>query len=260
MKVVNLVIAILVALGAAGAVFLAARAETEELQKKVVLLEDNLAQTKLELAQARQELAKADTSKLQEDLNDLSDSVWAKMGDLGKKDIEMEARIDKLASMPAPAASPKLADSSGSQDAPPEEDPDAEGVERLVRGVGRMFEGRLDQMTKRQTDRYKEELNLTESQAQDLGKVMSEQGRKMMEAIGKAFEGGGDVDRRALMEQFMAEREDAIREILTPEQFEKFKELEQNQMGWGGMFGGGGRRRDRGGDGTQPAPRPGGDR
>ena len=64
-----------------------------------------------------------------------------------------------------------------------------------------------------------------------------------MEAIGKAMEGGENVDRRAMFEEFMKERDDAIKQILTPEQYEKFKELEQNQMGrWGGMFGGGGRR------------------
>jgi len=257
MKAVNLVIAILVALGVSGIAYFMASAQTTELQKQVKLLEDNLDQTRMELAQAKQELAKADTAKLQGDLNELSEALWAKVGDLNSKDAELATKIDKLASRPVPAG-PALA---GNPDDPA--DPDAKregGIQELMQGAGKVFGGFRDRMIKRQMDTYTKELNLTESQSQDLKKTLADQTTKMMDGFRKAFEGGADVDRRQLMEDFMKQRDEAIQAILTPEQFDKFKELEKNQMG--GMmrgFGGrGGSRRPRGGDRNQPGP--GGDR
>ena len=96
MKAVNLVIAILVALGVAGIAYFMASAQTTKLENKVKLLEDNLDQTKVELARARQDLAKADTSKLQEEVNELSNVLWGKIGDLNNKNAELAAAIEEL--------------------------------------------------------------------------------------------------------------------------------------------------------------------
>ena len=252
MKAVNLVIAILVALGVAGIAYFMASAQTADLEKKVKLLEDNLDQTKVELAQAKQELAKADTSKLQGEVNELSEVLWGKIGELNSKDADFANRIENLEKMPA-AAAPAVAGNPGDPG-----DPDAKGdgnpVDELMRGAGRMFGGFRDRMVKRQMETYNKELNLTESQSQDLQKTLAEQTNKMMEGFRKAFEGGADVDRRQLMEDFMKQRDEAIQAILTPEQFEKFKELEQDQMG--GMMRGFGGRGGRGGrrGGGQPDP------
>ena len=253
MKAVNLIIAILVAFGAAGIAFYMANAQTTDLKEKIKLLEDNLEQTKSELGQAKQELAKADTSKLHGEVNELSDALWGKVGDLGKKDAELEARIEKLASMPPPVAAPRVEGRPG--------DPDnsyAEGGEedlgKIMKGIGERFKGFGEQMAKRQVERYREQLNLNESQAEDLSKLMTEQSQKMMENMRKMFEGGEQGDRREMMEQMRQDFEDSVAKILTAEQFEKFKELEQSQTRrWGGMFGGGRPRRGQG-EGQQPGP------
>ncbi len=254
MKAVNLVIAILVALGVAGIAYFMASAQTAELEKQVRLLEDNLDQTRVELERAKQALAKADTSKLQDEVNDLSEALWAKVGDLGNKDAELAAEIEKLASRPVPAG-PRLAGNPGDP-ADPDSNRKEGGMQELVQGASRMFGGFRDRMIKRQMDTYTKELNLTESQSEDLKKALADQTSKMMEGFKKAFEGDADMDRRQLMEDFMKQRDEAIQAILTPEQFEKFKEIEKNQTG--GMmrgFGGrGGNRRPRGGDQGQPGP------
>ena len=203
------------------------------------------------LTEMMQELAKADTSKLHGEVNELSKVLWGKIGELNNKDAELAAAIKDIENKPQ--AAPQVA---GNPDDPA--DPDAKGdgnpVDELMRGAGRMFGGFRDRMVKRQMETYNKELNLTESQSQDLQKTLAEQTNKMMEGFRKAFEGGADVDRRQLMEDFMKQRDEAIQAILTPEQFEKFKELEQNQMG--GMMRGFGGRGGRGGrrGGGQPGP------
>jgi Spy/CpxP family protein refolding chaperone len=239
MRVVSLIIA-LVALGAVGAVFALGNKQVEELENQVKLLESNLTQARAELASAREKLAKTDTSAMKKDLDELTQNFWTKVGSLGDKDAELEARIEKLASMPAPAAGPALAGGQANPDADPNADPDVQDVQRLMRGANKLFQGFRDRMFDGQMNKYKEQLNLSEAQAADMKKVFSEQMDKMAERMQKVFEGGGeDFDPRAEMEKFMAERNQMLGEILTPEQFEKFKELEQNEMQrWGGMMGG----------------------
>ena len=235
MRIVNMVVAIVVALGAAGAVFMMANAQTEKLENRIESLEGQLNDTKAELAKTRQELAKADTSKLQSEMNELSDALWGRVGDLTKKDAELESQIEQLATAPPAPAVPRIA--RGPEDPNnPNGDPDVKEVQRLVQGAGKLFKGMRDKAFDRQMERYGKELNLTESQSQDVKKILSEQADKMMDSIGKMLEGGEGMDRRTLMEELAKERDAALQEILTPEQFDKLKEMEKNQtQRWGGM-------------------------
>jgi Spy/CpxP family protein refolding chaperone len=249
MKAVNLVIAILVALAVGGVAFYMASAQTAELEKTVKDLEDELTQTKVDLALANKKLEEADTTKLQSQVDELSENLWARVEDLGKKDAELEAEIGKLASRPAPVAAPVVAGNPGDA-----EDPNVEPEEKMARdlmkGVGRMITRGMGDFTGRQVDRYKKQLDLTDTQAEDVKKIMADSMKKFGDQMRKRFEGGGDggdFDPRTAFEDLMKERDDALKDVLTPEQFDKLKELEKNQgMRWGGF--GGGRRGGGGGD------------
>lgn len=245
MKAVNLVIAILVALAVGGAAYYMASAQTTGLEETVKDLEDELTQTKVELALANKKIEGASTAKLQAQVDELSENLWAKVQDLGRKNAELEAQIAELEKRPAAvAAAPKAAGNDGNTDAVPEE----EMAREVVKGLGKMVTRGMGQFANRQIDRYKKELDLTDTQAEDVKKILGDSMKKFGDEMRKRFQGGegGDFDPRTALEDLMKERDTALKDVLTPEQFDKFKELEKNQGArWMGGFGG--RRGGRGG-------------
>jgi outer membrane murein-binding lipoprotein Lpp len=248
MKAVNMVIAILIAFAAAAVVLYMSSIRAEELQKKVELLETNLEQTRGELKAAQDELAKADNSKLEDKIDDLA-GLWDKVDDLSKKDIELKAEIDKLAAIER-TAPPVVA--GGPDDEPESEEKE---MQRTMRGLAKMAEGFGQRMLERQMGNFKKQLNLNETQAEDMQKLLSDTMKKGMEEMRKAFEGGGEgLDPQALREKFETEFNDELKKILTQEQFEKFQELSRGMMGRMGGMGGFGPRGGRGGGQDNPLP------
>lgn len=256
MKVLNVVGPIVVVIVVAVIAIYLASARASDLERDLNTLRDDLDQTRDELAGARKELAAADTSELREELEELSRVLWEKIQQLDRENAGLKAQVEKLAS--APPARRGLAGEPGGAEELDEADIE-EGVGKLIQGALRRFgQHRIE----RRMDRFKDELDLTDSQVEELGKVMSEQAQKSMERFRKAFEGGEGADPGALREELTKELDEALRQVLTPEQFDKFKEMEKNRpQRWGGSRGSRRRRSRRPGDGgSEPAPRPGGGR
>jgi Spy/CpxP family protein refolding chaperone len=101
-----------------------------------------------------------------------------------------------------------------------------------------------------QLDRMKEQLGLTDAQVLKIREVYAQMGKDAQEAFKKMREEGGTLDRNKMREAFQARRKDIQKkmgEILTPEQQEKWKELQKNRGRGGrggGPFGRGGNRGD----------------
>ncbi len=230
MKLWNLLIPIVVAVVAAGGVFLLAGEQNSELDAKVKLLEGNLEQTRQEVAHAKEQLAQSQTADLGAEFNELSAALWAKIEDLDRQVATLEAQTKELAERPAPGQ-PGLAQNPDDPDRGPNE-------RRTMRGLGKdmgnLVRGFQSRMTDRQVKRYTKELNLTESQVMDMKKALSEHSKKLMESFSKRMsdpeEGRNPAD---IYKELMAERDEELKRVLTPEQYEKFKELEKKR---GGMF------------------------
>jgi Spy/CpxP family protein refolding chaperone len=261
MNVVNLVIAILVALGAAGVALMLSNSQTAELQKEVATLKTNLEQTRGLLENAQKKLNNADTTELRRDVDNLA-GVWDRVDDLKKEDAKLKAEIDKLAEMQrAAAAAPVVAGSPAGEQGGSEELSEQD-MDKMMRGLSQMGQRFGQRMLDRQMETFTKELNLNETQAADVKKLMSDTMTKGMEQMRKAFEGGEGErpDFQALRDQFEKEFNAELEKILTPEQMEKFQEVARNQMrGMGGMFGGPGRGA-RGGGGQGGPGAPGGNR
>jgi hypothetical protein len=258
MNVVNLVIAILVALGAAGVALALSNSQTAELEKEIATLKTNLEQTRGLLENAQKKLNNVDTTELRRDVDNLA-GVWDRVDDLKKEDVKLKAEIDKLAeAQKAAAAAPAVAGSPGEEDGSGELSERDMG--RMMQGLSQMGRQFGQRMIDRQMGSLTKELNLNETQSADLKKLLSDTMTKGMEQMRKAFEGGDGEppDFQALREQFEQEFNGELEKILTPEQMEKFQEVARDRMrGMGGMFGPGGRR----GGGGQGAPQgPGGNR
>lgn len=256
MNVVNLVIAILVALGAAGVALMLSNSQTAELEKEVVTLKTNLEQTRGLLENAQKKLSNVDTTELRRDVDNLA-GVWDRVDDLKKEDAKLKAEIDKLAAIQkTAAAAPAVAGAPGEEGG--DEELSERDMGRMMRGLQQMGQQFGQRMLDRQMENYTKELNLNETQAADLKKLMSDTMTKGMEQMRKAFEGGEGErpDFQALREQFEKDFNAELEKILTPEQMEKFQEVARDQMrGMGGMFGGPGRGgRGGGGQGGQRAP------
>jgi len=258
MNVVNLVIAILVALGAAGVALMLSNSQTAELEKEIATLKTNLDQTRGLLDNAQKKLNNVDTTELRRDVDNLA-GVWDRVDDLKKEDAKLKAEIDKLAEMQKTAvAAPAVAGSPVEEGA--EGELNERDMGRMMRGLQQMGQQFGQRMLDRQMESYAKDLNLNETQSADLKKLLSDTMAKGMEQFRKAFEGGGDGERpdfQALREQFEKEFNTELEKILSPEQVEKFQELSRNQMRrWGGMggFGPGGGRRGGGGEGGPRAP------
>lgn len=255
MNVVNLVIAILVALGAAGVALALSNSQTAELEKEIAALKTNLDQTRGLLENAQKKLNNVDTTELRRDVDNLA-GVWDRVDDLKKEDAKLKAEIDKLAeAQKAAAAAPAVAGSPG------EEDSNGELSERdmgrMMQGLSQMGRQFGQRMIDRQMDSFTKELNLNETQSADLKKLLSDTMTKGMDQMRKAFEGGDGQppDFQALRQQFEQEFNTELEKILTPEQMEKFQEVARDRMrGMGGMFGPGGGRRGGGGQGTPQGP------
>lgn len=241
MKVLNLVVPIVVALCVGGVAVYLAGARASELQLELEDLQEDLELARQELNRVKQELDRADTSELRGEIGDL----WNKIGDLDRKYAQHNARIEKLASAPPPQAqrpAPRIGDTDGEGS---ESGDDEEDVAKIARGIRRFARGMHQRGTEQQVKRMTEELNLTESQKEDVKKAMSDFTDKM----GKAFESGERPD----FGQLRKELRETLEQVLTQEQFEKYKEMEENmRQGWGGMRGSRGRRRGRSDGGEQP--------
>jgi len=253
---VNLVIAILIALGAAGVALVLSNSQTAELEKEVVTLKTNLEQTRGLLENAQKKLSNVDTTELRRDVDNLA-GVWDRVDDLKKEDAKLKAEIDKLAAIQkTAAAAPAVAGAPGEEGG--DEELSERDMGRMMRGLQQMGQQFGQRMLDRQMENYTKELNLNETQAADLKKLMSDTMTKGMEQMRKAFEGGEGErpDFQALREQFEKDFNAELEKILTPEQMEKFQEVARDQMrGMGGMFGGPGRGgRGGGGQGGQRAP------
>jgi hypothetical protein len=256
MNVVNLVIAILVALGAAGVALVLSNSQTADLQKEVATLKTNLDQTRGLLDNAQKKLNNVDTTELRRDVDNLA-GVWDRVDDLKKEDAKLRTEIDKLAEMQkAAAAAPAVAGAPGEGGG--DEEFSEQDMGKMMRGLSQMGRQFGQRMINRQMESIGKELNLNETQSADLKKLLSDTMTKGMDQMRKAFEGGeGEApDFQALREQFEQEFNAELEKILTPEQMEKFQELARDRMrGMGGMFGPGrGGRRGGGGEGGPRLP------
>lgn len=257
MNVVNLVIAILVALGAAGVALALSNSQTAELEKEVATLKTNLDQTRGLLDNAQKKLNNVDTTELRRDVDNLA-GVWDRVDDLKKEDAKLKAEIDRLAEMQrTAAAAPAVAGAPGEEGG--DEEFSERDMDKMMKGLSKMGQQFGQRMLDNQMQTFAKELNLNETQTADMKKLLSDTMTKGMEQMRKAFEGGGGErpDFQALREQFEKEFNTELQKILTPEQFEKFQEVARDRMqGMGGMggFGPGGGRRGGGGEGGPRTP------
>lgn len=87
-----------------------------------------------------------------------------------------------------------------------------------------------DEMAKFQADQMKQTVNLTDDQYNKVLVVYKEQGEKM----GKLFQGGGQPDMSEFA-KMQEEQNKKLQEILTPEQYKKWDEHQQEmRRNWGG--------------------------
>ncbi len=227
MNLWNVLVAVAVAFAAAGGAFTLASEQNSELESQVKLLEDNLTQTRSELGHAKEQLAKADTAALQSDLSELSQALWTKIEDLNQKVVTLETENKKLAAQPVlnqpgpPAANPETGSNPKRV---------FKEVTKESKSVLGMFGNRsLDQKVKK----YSEKLNLTESQAMDLKRVLSEHKKRLRDNIGKMLNPEEGKSPGDIFGKLMTERDETLKEVLTPEQYDKFKELEEKDSSFG---------------------------
>lgn len=87
-----------------------------------------------------------------------------------------------------------------------------------------------EEMAKMQADQMKQTVNLNDDQYNKVLVVYKEQGEKM----GKLFQGGGQPDMSEFA-KMQEEQNKKLQEILTPEQFKKWDEHQQEmRRNWGG--------------------------
>jgi len=92
-----------------------------------------------------------------------------------------------------------------------------------------------EEMAKFQADQMKQTVNLNDDQYNKVLVIYKESGEK----IGKLFEGGGQPD-FSKMGEIQEEQNKKFKEILTPEQYKKWDEYQQEMRKNMGGFGGGG--------------------
>jgi protein CpxP len=88
------------------------------------------------------------------------------------------------------------------------------------RDSGAMVQQRLDKLT--------EDLKLTDDQKPKVKEVLEEQGKKMQEMRGDSSI--SREDRQAKYQELRKDTEKKMKEILTPDQMEKFKKIQQEEM------------------------------
>ncbi len=92
-----------------------------------------------------------------------------------------------------------------------------------------------EEMAKFQADQMKQTVNLNDDQYNKVLVIYKESGEKMR----KLFEGGGQPD-FSKMGEIQEEQNKKFKEILTPEQYKKWDEYQQEMRKNMGGFGGGG--------------------
>lgn len=100
----------------------------------------------------------------------------------------------------------------------------------------------------RQFAQVSEALKLTDDQKEKVKAVMTEAAESMRKTITEMREAGGEIDRdkmRKAMEDLRARNTETMKTLLTPEQMEEYKKLEERMMNRGPM----GERGRRGGEG-----------
>ena len=86
-----------------------------------------------------------------------------------------------------------------------------------------------EEMVKKQTQEMVDSLGLNEKQAEQAGTI----NKKYSEKMRTLFQEGRDGDREAMrekMETMRTEKDAELAKVFTPEQFKKYKELEQKRM------------------------------
>ncbi|MHC4660154.1 MAG: hypothetical protein ACYS8W_00570 [Planctomycetota bacterium] len=200
--------------------------EVKALQAKINDLELNLANR----------IAKLETIPVREPKPELASIP----GGDGIKSLEgrVDALEKKFADINVGAGAPALGSEGGNY-----EEVAKKVIEEFQKNPEKVFEGMMDRRRQRDSSRMTDRLELDETQKEQYNTAMEEMRNKM-----RGLRDGGYESREEMMEAMRKIREDmdaTMQEILTPEQYEKYKEMNQH----GGMFGPGrgGRRGGRGG-------------
>jgi len=132
----------------------------------------------------------------------------------------------------------------------------AKVIEEIQKNPEKLMRGMMDRHRSSSADRMAERLELDEDQKEKAKVIMEDLSKKMRELWTNRDEEMTREERREQMQKMREEMEQAMEEILTPDQFDKYKEMNTGRGGMGGMFGGRrGGRSSRGGGGNSGGDR-----
>ncbi|TET38495.1 MAG: hypothetical protein E3J72_03130 [Planctomycetota bacterium] len=136
-------------------------------------------------------------------------------------------------------------------------------IEEIQKNPEKLMRGMMNRHRSSSADRMAERLGLDDDQKAKVKAITDEMSKKMREIWSNRNQDEQMTreERRALMEKAREDMDLAMQEILTPDQYDKFKEMNQGgRGGMGGMFGGRRGRSSRGGRGGGGNRGGGGDR